>query len=138
MLTRASPRYSQIQIDEKVIRNLEKLVCALDPVSPSSIEGGVKNLIGFVASNEDQTSDDYRWLYKAHFKVGIIGKSDVIVLFPQVISCGSGGKRFERKPQIRVRGNLSMKGAENLIRNIGDGIEDELKGLEKLRSHVRA
>lgn len=115
------------------LARVEKLICSLDcPDWPAleRINGLVKE---FCSGKGPVVRDDHEWLYEAHFKVGLMFKNDVILLFPKVV-WGNGGRKFECKIRafVNVNGTMTARDIMGLLRRIASAYERERGKLHTL------
>ncbi|MCW6160288.1 MAG: hypothetical protein LVQ95_04350 [Candidatus Micrarchaeales archaeon] len=135
-----------MQVDSPSLPRLESLLCSSEHFDTERFDTAFRTrkfsgYHSFIAGFSDSIYDERRWLYVAHFKVGMIEKfrNDVIVLFPKVIADEDGHRKVERPIEVRVDGNLGPISIRRLLEKISNELENNTGMIHLARSeHHRA
>ncbi len=118
-------------VDGQSLSKLEMILCtpAYFDTEKFGLAFRTKKFTGyhsFTAGSSDSVYDERRWLYIAHFSVGMIErfKNEVIVLFPKVMTDEGGNRKVERPIEVRVGGNLGPIGVTLLLGKIARELEN--------------
>lgn len=138
MTPKRARSFSRVEVEDRVLKRLEDAMLIPERLDKEILDrtfrsNGFGRFYAFTSGFGNSAYNGKRWLYEAHFRVGILEKSIVAVMFPQIVIDDSGHRKPDGHIEVRVVGNLGPVGVNSLLDRIANRIGGNTTGVLQLK-----